>query len=105
MRMRCHGCGVEKDTDVRELATSTAAGLIEDVPLPPLYVVDCQSPSGAADARYRAALVCHGCMARLDLDMWTCAEHWAQIDPVVPYAQLPLLRTDERRDDPTAYAP
>lgn len=97
MRLRCFGCGVEKDTDVREVATNAAAGLIEDVPVAPLYVVDCQSPAGASD-------VCHDCMARLDLDMWTCAEHWAQIAPVVPYEQLPLLRDDARRDDPTAYA-
>jgi hypothetical protein len=98
----CHGCGIQKDTVVKEFYTVDDR-LTKDEPIAPLLVLCCE-PS-VANADWRHAVVCHACFARLDPDMWISQECWEDISPAVPFANLPL-HTEETcgNDTPEAFA-
>jgi hypothetical protein len=38
----------------------------------------------------RIARVCHACLHKIKIDMWTDDKHWAAIDPKVAFDDLPL---------------
>jgi hypothetical protein len=39
---------------------------------------------------FKRAMVCEECEAvRLDMDMWTCRQHWEAPPPVTPFVDLP----------------
>lgn len=99
--MRCFGCGVQKDTDIKELYTPDDR-LVRDQPIEPLFVLSCEG-RGAHSGAWRAAVACHACFARLDVDHWISSDCWAKISPRVAFSELPPV-DDAGSDDPTRFA-
>ena len=93
MTKKCMGCGVDKDLDQPEISLHAEEDGLVSFPICPLMVLECSSPSG-----WRAAVVCHECFHRLEVDMWISDRCWASIDPTVPFDQLPDPRDDEEGD-------
>lgn len=93
--MKCFGCGVEKDLNALEVSPHHLEDGIVDEPIPPLMVIDCNG----AD-HFRIVVVCHECFHRLNVDLWISERCWKQLNPVVPFEQLPLneLEGDEKWD-------
>ena len=90
--MKCLSCGVEKDAEVNEVYPYEEDGLIHE-PIPPFFEIDCQPLEDVAevDSRWRKVRVCHECFHRLKPDMWIGSRCWKALDPVTPFADLPLL--------------
>lgn len=106
--MICLGCGVEKDFSQKELYPYADDCLTQREPIAPLYLLDVQGPSNNEHplgySEYRQTLVCHSCFHRLNPDQWISEECWVQLNPVIPYARLPLLGdTLDRCSDPTTF--
>lgn len=95
MKQKCQACGVEKDTEVKELYPYPDDGNFDDVPIDPLLTIDCQaSPYIRVEADdWRVVTVCHACFHRLDPDMWIGRDGWGSLNPVIPFEQLPKLQT------------
>lgn len=88
MLMRCFGCGVQKDTDVKELYTPDDR-LVRDRPIDPLFVIPCEGRGVHSGGAWRAVVTCHACFARLDVDHWISSDCWAKIAPRVSFSELP----------------
>jgi hypothetical protein len=107
MRMNCFGCGVEKDTETKEVSPfADEDGLTTD-PIGPLHVLDCQGPRIPNDpdnySEFRMVVVCHACFHALEPDMWISKNCWDTIKPKVPYEKLPHFVAGLH--DPTKLAP
>jgi hypothetical protein len=85
MKQKCLACGVEKDTNVKEIYPYPDEGIIDE-PIEPLMKIDCQSDSG-----WRVVTVCHECFHKLDPDMWISEAGWQALNPKTPFQQLPVL--------------
>ena len=96
---KCMGCGADKDLDQLEVYPYAEDRLVS-TPICPIMVIECSG------AKWRAALVCHGCFHRLDVDMWISDRCWASINPAVPFNRLPTLKESggDERWDPRSYA-
>jgi len=88
MKSKCLACGIEKDTSAKEVYPFPDDGIIDDEPIQPLFDVHCR---GAA---WRVATVCHQCFHKLDPDMWISESGWSFLNPVTPFAQLPILKSE-----------
>lgn len=97
MRIKCLGCGVEKDTEVLEVYPYPEDQRLCEDPIPPLFVLECQ-PSKTRTDPWRVGIVCHECFRKLDPDMWISENCWISINPVVPFDQLPLNKLDPATD-------
>ena len=89
MKIRCLACGVVKDTTVKEIYPYPDNAIVTDVPIGPLFAIDCHGPD------WRVAIVCHECMHRLDPDLWINDVMWSSLAPVTPFAKLPLPRGEQ----------
>lgn len=89
MKQRCLACGVEKDTEVKEIYPFPDDGIIDDVPIEPLLTIDCRGDD------WRVVTVCHASFHKLDVDMWISDRCWQSLNPVTPFEQLPKLPTAE----------
>jgi hypothetical protein len=85
MKQKCLACGIEKDTELREVYPYPEDGLI-DKPIEPLMTIDCR---GSDD--WRVVTVCHACFHKLGVDMWISEAHWRDLNPIIPFEQLPKL--------------
>lgn len=100
MRMKCFGCGVEKDTEVRETyrykdETEAEAG----PPMVPLFVICCEGYDEHSGT-WKVAVICHGCCERLEPDQWISSNCWKSLSPVVLFENLPshdLCGTDNHK--------
>lgn len=95
MKMKCHGCGSEHDTDIKEMYEGDR--LANDVPIEPLFVL-CALNYSEDGNKGRKAVVCHKCFDKLNVDMWISDGCWRGINPVTPYESLPV-HTDENCDE------
>jgi hypothetical protein len=86
MKQKCLACGVEKDTEVKEIYPFPEDGWIDE-PLRPLLTIDCQGQG----KDWRVVTVCHHCFHRLDVDMWISDRCWLALNPITPFADLPIL--------------
>lgn len=100
--MKCMGCGTEKDPAVHEPSPWAEEDGLVSRPLCSLFVVECQGSRG-----WRAAVVCHSCFHRLEVDMWISERRWERLSPLIPYGALPQVLGDEvdpeTRWDPQSY--
>ena len=87
MKQRCLACGVEKDTDVKEMYPFPDDGIVSDKPIQPLMTFDCQ---GTDD--WRVVTMCHLCFHKLSPDMWISEHCWQSLNPVTPFEELPKLQ-------------
>jgi hypothetical protein len=86
MKVKCLSCGVEKDTEVKEVYPYPDDGLVDD-PIRPVSFLDCQ------DGRdWREVVVCHECFHRLEPDQWISRRCWETLEPVTPFGALPPCR-------------
>lgn len=96
MKMRCFGCDIEKDIDIKEASPFAEEDGLTDKPIPPLQVLDCQGPSIPNDHHnydeyeFRMVVICHTCFHKLSPDMWISENCWKQINPTIPYEKLPM---------------
>ncbi len=89
---KCNSCGVEKDIKILELYPYPDEDCICDDPVPPLFEIDCQPTTKGQE--WRNPSVCHECFHRLSPDMWINQKMWESLNPVVPFAELPLLKRE-----------
>lgn len=104
MKMKCMSCGIEKDPLVHETSLTAEEDGIVSSPICPLLVIECQGKNG-----WRAAIVCHPCFHRLEVDMWISEGCWKSLSPQIPYEELPQPVPDDDGDardkwDPRNYA-
>jgi len=96
MRRKCLACGIEKDSDAKEVYPYPEDGLLCDEPVDALFGLDCEPWEDVpreADKKWRRVQVCHECLHKLDADMWISSRCWKKLNPVTPFEQLPLLKT------------
>lgn len=74
MKMRCFGCGVEKDTEVDEFWTEPDDMCTTDVPIAPLSTICVQSRD--PDEEWRTTVVCNHCLFLLQPDAWISQDCW-----------------------------
>lgn len=103
MLMHCFCCGVEKDTEVYELNTQDDS-LIQDQPIPPLFVLECARTISASVTDWRITIVCHGCYFRLQPDMWISDSMWTAAKPKLVFEDLPREIENAVKWEPTVYA-
>jgi hypothetical protein len=101
MKIKCLGCGTEKDTEVLETYPYPEDERLCDGEIEPLFVLECQAGGpGFNDEPWRVVIVCHECFRKLDPDMWISENCWKSINPVVPFDKLPFnnlsMDTDEQ---------
>jgi hypothetical protein len=89
-RVRCHGCGAEKDPAALEVYPYPDDDRFGAEPVRPLFTLDAQ-PRPPEAGEWKAVNVCHHCLHRLDPDMWISSTCWKSIDPVTPWADLPAF--------------
>jgi hypothetical protein len=105
MNQKCLGCGVEKDMDVLEPYPYPEDERLVEGPIVPLFVLDCEPSDRTGGKQWKAVVVCHECFKRLDPDMWISERCWININPVVPFDELPLTKSfdDENKWQPQGY--
>lgn len=92
---KCFGCGVEKDLGCLEVYPYPEDHRLCEEPLEPLFVLECQPGGpGFGEGEWRAVVVCHECFRKLDPDMWISENCWKNINPVIPFDELPLNNID-----------
>lgn len=95
MKNNCFSCGVEKDTEVLEVYPFADDGIVDDEPITPLFILDCQGPVIVDDpdnySEFRMTVVCHSCFHKLSPDMWISKNCWDSLNPQTPYEKLPLF--------------
>ena len=99
MKMRCWGCGIEKDTSIEEKYPYVEDNRLTDEPIPPLFVIDCEPQEKADGDRFRVVVVCHECFHKLDVDQWIGSNCWRKLKPKVPFEQLPLYDGPSEPED------
>jgi hypothetical protein len=93
MKQRCLACGVEKDISAKELYPYPDDGIVDDVPIRPLFSdIHCE-PSFDEVSGWRVVTVCHNCFHKLDVDMWISERCWLALNPITPFKHLPKLQT------------
>ena len=92
MKIKCLGCGVEKDMEILEVFPYPEENMLCEDPLPPLFVLECQPWSDDKEDRrpWRVVIVCHECFRKLEPDMWISERCWKNINAVTPFEELPL---------------
>jgi hypothetical protein len=91
MKQKCQACGVEKDSEIKEIYPYPDDGVIDDQPITPFFDLHCQGPHVADVSDWRVVTVCHNCFHRLEPDMWISDNCWKALNPVIPFEQLPKL--------------
>lgn len=87
--MKCHACGVEKDPSALEGYPWPEEDSITDEPIPPFFELDVEPSDGGG--RWRRCTTCHSCFHRLSPDVWISQRGWESLNPVTPFADLPLF--------------
>lgn len=87
-KLTCQACGIEKDMDKKEIYPYDTDQLNAEVPIDPIIDIACHT--GTIGDKYRVANVCHECFTRLDPDMWISKEMWENLNPIVPFDDLPF---------------
>ena len=95
MKQRCQACGVEKDTEVKEVYPYPDDGVITDEPIEPFFEIDCQGPDFDNTSDWRKVAVCHRCFHELDVDMWISDNSWKSLNPITPFELLPKLHPEQ----------
>ena len=104
MKMKCFGCGAEKDLTAKELYPFPEDGLISDEPIDPLFVLCCEGWDEHSGV-WKQVVVCHVCFHKLEPDMWISSNCWATINPKVRFEGLPDHdHANCGNDDPTIWA-
>lgn len=88
MKQQCHACGIEKDISIKEIYPYPDDGIVDNQPIAPLMNLECQ-----AGTNWRVVTVCHNCFHKLDVDMWISELCWKKLHPMIPFEQLPPLKT------------
>jgi hypothetical protein len=91
MKQKCQACGVEKDSEVKEVYPYPDDGIIDDAPIQPFFTIDCQGPRVDGMTDWRAVTVCHDCFHKLDVDICISERCWQSLSPTTPFEQLPKL--------------
>ena len=99
-KLKCFGCGVEKDMDVLEVYSHPETDMLCEDPLVPLFALECQ-PLTKGDP-WKMVVVCHECFHKLEPDMWIGENCWKSLDPVVLFEDLPEELAEE--ENPNFYA-
>ena len=102
MKTKCLACGVVKDTESLEVYPYADDGIDQDGPIKPLFVLECQGPrtgEGDAQSEWRAVIVCHTCLHRLQPDLWISEQCWLSLSPLTPYGRLPLVLPATHKSD------
>jgi hypothetical protein len=99
--MKCFGCSVEKDLGVNEVYSYPEDKRLCDEPIPPLMAIECQGELDHSD--YRMVVVCHECFRKLDPDMWISEKCWININPVIPFIDLPSMKDEDDMWNPKHY--
>ena len=86
--LKCMGCGIHKDTSLKEMYPYPDDGLIADL-IDPLLPLDCQGVEDMTD--FRHVSVCHECFHKLSPDMWISENCWKSLNPIIPFNELPKL--------------
>lgn len=94
MKQRCQACGVEKDTEVKEVYPYPNDG-VTDGPIGPFFTLDCQGPRLDEISDWREAKCCHNCFHKVDADMWISLHRWQSLNPSVPFEKLPKLHSEQ----------
>ena len=93
--MKCFSCGNDKDLSVEVVYPYPEDGSLCDSPIPQLLTIECQ---GRDNKGYRMVAMCHNCWHKLEtnrgIDMWIGEDCWESLNPVMPFANLPLVRDD-----------
>lgn len=95
--MKCYGCGIEKDISTEEVYPYPEDDTLSDKPLPPLFVIECESVARDEKGHheFRVVVVCHHCFHKLQPDMWIGENCWNSINPVVSFDKLPFRNNDD----------
>ena len=93
MKQRCQACGVEKDTETKEVYPYPEEDGITDEPIEPFFTLDCQGPRLGKDSNWREATVCHACFHKMDVDMWISGVRWQSLNPIISFEKLPKLHS------------
>lgn len=89
---KCHGCGIQKDSSVKELYPYPDEDGITDQPIGPFFNLDVEPErDGQRSLGWKDATVCHQCFHKLEPDMWIHERCWKSIGPVVGFKDLPDL--------------
>ena len=91
MKQRCQACGVEKDTEAKEIYRYPDDGVVDDRPIDPFFGLHCQGPVDDGITDWRVATVCHDCFHKLEPDMWISDDRWKALNPIVAFEKLPKL--------------
>lgn len=103
MKMKCWGCGTNKDSDVLESYPYPEEDRLTDEPIPPLFVIDVQPQEKEDGDRYRIVVVCHECFHKLDVDMWIGSNCWRKLNPKIAFEKLPFYDSVNGRGEPEDY--
>lgn len=103
MKMKCWGCGMNKDSDVLESYPYPEEERLTDEPIPPLFVIDVQPQEKEDGDRYRIVVVCHECFHKLDVDMWIGSNCWRKLNPKIAFEKLPFYDSVNGRGEPEDY--
>jgi hypothetical protein len=95
MKMKCLAYGVVKDPRVKEFYPYPDDGIVDDRPNGPLWVIHCQG-----HPEWRAVVVCHHCLHKLEPDLWISSNCWASLNPITPFEELPMIRKGSDGKDP-----
>jgi hypothetical protein len=91
--MKCFSCGCDKDLDKLEMYSHNDS-FTQDDPIEPLLTIECQDDNGP----YRMVVICHECWHRLcetiGIDMWISQVCWETLNPILPFAKLPIAIND-----------
>lgn len=80
----CMACGIEKDPELFEKYPYPEEDRIVTIPVVPLICLNCESSD-----RVKQVTVCHECFHKLEPDMWISQKMWEDLNPVIPFDQLP----------------
>jgi hypothetical protein len=94
MKQKRQACGVEKETQIKELYPHSGDVIGNDEAMDPLITIHCQGGvSGTLDWRF--ATVYHDYFHRLNVDMWIGERCWHALTPTIPFEQLPKLQSEQ----------
>jgi len=107
MKIKCLGCGAEKDWETLEVYPYPEEDRFITEPIQPLFCLDCVARDDVPDEhrKWRRVVVCHECIHKLDPDMWISSRCWKSINAVTTFEDLPLLydENEKRNPDPEWY--
>jgi hypothetical protein len=83
MLLKCFGCGIEKDTSIKEIYLWPEDGICDDE-IEPLFVMECQ-PDNREDKIRKAVVHSHSCHHKNRPYMWMSERDWNSINTIISY--------------------